>query len=659
MTCGTQLASWDAMKNVGVARCCLLATLTVLASSTAARAADTLCDPAVDNCRNQILTLIQNERVGLDVAFWFMQDQRYSAEIVRRKQAGVPVRVLVDPRANPTYPGNEEIIASLQSAGIPLRKRTASGILHWKVMIFAGQHTVEFGSANYSPDAFVPATPYTNYVAETVFITDDPAVVNSFKTKFDDAWVDTGSFGNFANIVGALTRTYPTFAIDPSMNFPPTQDYGSRAVGRYNAEKVKLDAIMYRITDQRHANALIAAKGRGIPVRLITENDQYRDPDYLWDAWNLDRMYMAGIPIRWRGHAGQNHEKVVLLYGQNMTIFGSSNWTTASATSQAEHNYFTTKNAIFQWFADQFDRMWHNDIDVETEPFAPLPPGTPQVRSPADNGKTTGLSATLTWNGGRWAHNYDVYFGTSVNTLTKVGSNLNLGPSASSSENQTFAVSNLAPATSYYWKITSKTMANLSVSGPVWSFTTPAAAGGPLPSGWSHRDIGSVGPAGNATYTSGTFTVAGGGADIWGTADALHYAYQSLTGDGQMIARVATISNVAAWTKAGVMIRSSTSSSAAMAIMLVSKSKGTAFQYRTSNGAAAASIAGPGNAAPFYVKIVREGNTVTGFTSSNGTTWTEVGSATLSLGSTVQIGLAVSSHDTTKLATATFDHVTR
>jgi hypothetical protein len=96
-----------------------------------------------------------------------------------------------------------------------------------------------------------------------------------------------------------------------------------------------------------------------------------------------------------------------------------------------------------------------------------------------------------------------------------------------------------------------------------------------------------------------------------------------------------------------------------MAIMLVSKSKGTAFQYRTSNGGATASIAGPGNTAPYYVKIVRAGSTVTGFTSSNGSTWTQVGSATIALGSTVQIGLAVSSHDTTTLETATFDNVSR
>src|SRR6185503_6551938 len=169
---------------------------------------------------------------------------------------------------------------------------------------------------------------------------------------------------------------------------------------------------MYRITDQRHSNAMIAAKGRGVPVRLITENDQYRDPNYLWDAWNLDRMYMAGIPIRWRGHAGQNHEKVVLLYGQNMTIFGSSNWTTASATSQAEHNYFTTKNAIFQWFADQFDRMWHNTRASETAPFAPLPPNSPDNKAPLDRASVPATTATLKWWGGLWAHNYDIYFGT-------------------------------------------------------------------------------------------------------------------------------------------------------------------------------------------------------------------------------------------------------
>ena len=69
---------------------------------------------------------------------------------------------VVDALQDPNYDGNADMILGFKNAGIPLRRRTASGINHWKTMIFAGQNTVEFGSANYSPDAFVPVTPYSN-----------------------------------------------------------------------------------------------------------------------------------------------------------------------------------------------------------------------------------------------------------------------------------------------------------------------------------------------------------------------------------------------------------------------------------------------------------------------------------------------------------------
>jgi len=447
------------------------ALLLVAASASSARGADVLCDPSVDNCRTQLLALIQNENVEIDVGFWFMQDARYSNAIVQRFKAGVPVRVLVDTRANPTYAGNADVIAQLKSVGIPVRNRTASGILHWKLMVFAGQETVEFGSANYSPDAFVPVSDYTNYVAETVYFTDDPAIVNSFKTQFDNAWIDTLNFVNYANISGSLVRHYPKYAIDPELNFPPAQDFGARAVSAYNNERSKIDAIMYRITDARHTDALIAARSRGVPIRLIVENNQYRDPDYLWDSWNVDRLYMSGIKLRWRGHAGENHEKLALLYGQGMTIFGSSNWTTASATSQLEHNFFTGKPAIFQWFEDEFNRMWSNKKAAETAAFVPLAPDPPKYKGPSIGAKTASTTVTLKWYGGPWAHNYDIYLGTS-STPPKIASNKNLGPSKTTSTYQSYTVS-LAAHTTYYWKVVSKTMANMSASGPVWSFTTP------------------------------------------------------------------------------------------------------------------------------------------------------------------------------------------
>ena len=62
------------------------------------------------------------------------------------------------------------------------------------------------------------------------------------------------------------------------------------------------------------------------------------------------------MPLRVRGHDGLNHQKLVILYSQQMAVFGSSNWTTPSDQQQQEHNYFTTKPWMFQWFVDQFER---------------------------------------------------------------------------------------------------------------------------------------------------------------------------------------------------------------------------------------------------------------------------------------------------------------
>ncbi len=457
-----------------IRRLAFAAVVVAAALPRQARAADTVCDPSHSNCRTQLLSLIASEKVGIDVAFWFMEDARYETAIVSRFKAGVPVRILVDPRANTTYPLNAQMLADFKQAGIPMRYRTASGILHWKMMLFAGQDTVEFGSANFSPDAFVPETPYTNYVDESVYYTSDAAVVDSFKTEFDNSWTDTTNFRNYANITRALTRTYPTFPIDADLNFPPSQNYATRAVSAYNKETRAIDVIMYRITDRQHTDAMIAAKGRGVAIRMIVENKEYRDPKYLWDAWNVDRLYAAGIPLRWRGHAGQNHEKLVLLYGQALAIFGSSNWTSASASSQQEHNYFTRKSALFTFFENEFNRMWHNSTGaIETGAFAPLPPDKPSNRSPA-NGTTitTSTSATLKWYGGPWAHNYDVYFGT-TNPPPLGVKNQALGPSTSSSVLQSITASNLQPHTTYYWQIVSKTMANKTATGSVWSFRTP------------------------------------------------------------------------------------------------------------------------------------------------------------------------------------------
>jgi hypothetical protein len=177
-----------------------------------------------------------------------------------------------------------------------------------------------------------------------------------------------------------------------------------------------------------------------------------------------------------------------------------------------------------------------------------------------------------------------------------------------------------------------------------------------LPDGWSHADIGAVPIAGSAAAQNGTFTVTGSGADIWGSADAFHYAYRTLNGDGAIVARVASVpQGINAWVKAGVMIRASLAANAPHAFMLASAAKGMAFQRRPLAGGTSSSTAGTLSTAPRWVKLQRNGNLFSAYESADGVNWTLVGTDTIAMNTTVYVGLAVTSHTTSVSATCTFD----
>jgi phosphatidylserine/phosphatidylglycerophosphate/cardiolipin synthase-like enzyme/regulation of enolase protein 1 (concanavalin A-like superfamily) len=648
-----------------------------LITPAAASAQERLCDTSFENCRVPLIDLIRNEKVGIDVAWWFMTDARYTTELINKWQQGVPIRVIIDPRANSSYPLNADRLKEIQDAGIPMRQKVSSGILHWKMMLFAGQQTVQFSAANYSPFGFVPTDPYRNYTDEVVYFSTVPSVVQSFMTKFDDLWTTTSGYSDYANVVTRM-RNYPTYAKDPELNFPPKESFRNRSVQAYNRETQQIDAVMFRITDRQHTDALIAALGRGVRVRLLTDWGQYTWSERLWHAWNVDRLYKAGAEIRAagesgdrphvasrKGHWGTMHQKSTLLYSQGMTVFGSSNWTSPSTDSQEEHNYFTTRPVFFDYFRDQFERKWNNSNPlgaVETEPLELLPPDPQLLVSPA-NGATgqPESGVQLRWLAGVWTHVYDLYLGTEPNPPLVVADR-ELGPSMSGTDYKSLTVSNLQPGTTYYWRVVGKTMADVTRSSPVWTFTTagtptPPPPSGTLPEGWASQDIGAVGLAGSAAESGGTFTLHGAGADIWGTADGFHFAYRQLTGDGEIIARVSGVQGSHHWTKAGVMIRESVSAGSRHAMMLVSTARGLAFQRRVQTNGISTNTDGGAGTAPVWVRLVRTGTRIDAYRSSNGSSWALVGTETISMGSTVLVGLALTSHDTSSLATASFDNV--
>ncbi len=175
---------------------------------------------------------------------------------------------------------------------------------------------------------------------------------------------------------------------------------------------------------------------------------------------------------------------------------------------------------------------------------------------------------------------------------------------------------------------------------------------------WSSQDIGAVQNVGASYYSNAVATLHGSGADIWGTADQFRYTYKPVSGNCSITARVTAVGDTNVWAKAGVMIRETLTAGSRHASVYVTPGSGISFQWRSNTNGSSGSTTTGGLKAPYWVRVVRSGNTLTAYRSTNGTTWTTIGSQTITMATAVYIGLPVTSHNASAICTATLDNIT-
>src|SRR5262249_40230378 len=143
---------------------------------------------------------------------------------------------------------------------------------------------------------------------------------------------------------------------------------------------------------------------------------QYRDVTRYQVSSSLDKLFLAGVPMRFTSHQGLNHGKLFLLYNQGLSVFASANWTVPSASSQHEHNYFAKNPPLFTGLVDFFERRGNTPgPSAEARPFVPLAPDPPPLQPPASGASGVGTNVTLKWAAGFCPYFYDISFGTDPN----------------------------------------------------------------------------------------------------------------------------------------------------------------------------------------------------------------------------------------------------
>ncbi len=189
------------------------------------------------------------------------------------------------------------------------------------------------------------------------------------------------------------------------------------------------------------------------------------------------------------------------------------------------------------------------------------------------------------------------------------------------------------------------------------------------------------GQQGSCNVAGCTTPVGPGGEEV---SDSFYFVHQPLAGNGSITVRVTSLTGeipvltqgaamragVVPWAKAGIIIKASTSPGSAYAAMMVTGSHGVRMQDDFTQdmpglpGAVSAT-------SPRWLRLIRSGDTITGYDSADGTHWTQVGTATLAgLPQVAQIGLFTTSPQYLQtslgeasisggpsVATGVFDHV--
>jgi ABC-type transport system involved in multi-copper enzyme maturation permease subunit len=127
--------------------------------------------------------------------------------------------------------------------------------------------------------------------------------------------------------------------------------------------------------------------------------------------------------------------------------------------------------------------------------------------------------------------------------------------------------------------------------------------------------------------------------------DAFYFLHQPLTGNGTITAQLTSLTGQVAigpgsngqpqmgsglqpWSKAGIIIKENTSQGSAYAALMATGSNGVRMQWDYVNDTPGLA-GGVSASAPRWLRLVRDGGTITGYDSADGTHWTPVDTVTL------------------------------
>ncbi|MEO5714441.1 MAG: alginate lyase family protein [Luteolibacter sp.] len=292
-------------------------------------------------------------------------------------------------------------------------------------------------------------------------------------------------------------------------------------------------------------------------------------------------------------------------------------------------------------------------LDAAASPY----PAFPAPPVPQDLTATAGIGRVdLTWSpsGAYTAHGYEVFRSTAAGgPFTSIYSTNNWTTPA-------YTDTKVTSGATYYYSVAALNQTGSSGKSDIVR-STPAA-GGALPSGWNQSTPGKGKAEDGARYADAanhSFVIGASGNGIGGTTDDCNFVSRTFKGDFTITARL--IDRRGTVSRMGLMMRESAAPNAKTLALTLGDTGGrqTHFGTRATTGGKMSSQSGNDYTwLPIWFRLQRAGDVFTASQSPDGTTWFTVGTSTVVMPASYQIGLTASGGDKPESdPMASFDHV--
>ncbi|WP_237391794.1 phospholipase D-like domain-containing protein [Paenibacillus dendrobii] len=147
-------------------------------------------------------------------------------------------------------------------------------------------------------------------------------------------------------------------ASDVQAKFTQEGDHPEQAVIQLmNDTKSTLDIAIYSLDYKPIIDAIVDAAGRGVSVRLITDQEHAAEKSKQKDA--IQRMMTAGIPVKVNSHSGKMHLKMLVADGSSVEA-GSFNYLKSSVEENDDVALIIHDAAVGRQFENAFNNMWND-----------------------------------------------------------------------------------------------------------------------------------------------------------------------------------------------------------------------------------------------------------------------------------------------------------